>query len=103
MRAALLRRLHSSWGARGRAWLWQHGFFLFVVLLALFFLTINVAQPWVSAHEDNGLAFSSIAVNDLRYGLGVTKGQSLADHEALNPETPLSIPGVPQARNFSIC
>ncbi|HEU5198595.1 MAG TPA: glycosyltransferase family 39 protein [Ktedonobacterales bacterium] len=100
MRAALLLWFSPSWSVGRRAWLRQHGFFLLVLLLALFFLTINVAQPWVSLHEDNGLAFSSIAVNDLRYGLGVTKGQSLADHEALNSKSPLGIPGVPPGQEF---
>ncbi|HEY7126444.1 MAG TPA: glycosyltransferase family 39 protein [Ktedonobacterales bacterium] len=77
--------------ARGKRWqglLRRHAPFLLIVLLAAGLLTINVNQAWVSIHEDNGLAFSAIAINHLRFGLGVTKGQSLADSEAFFSTAP---------------
>jgi 4-amino-4-deoxy-L-arabinose transferase-like glycosyltransferase len=78
----------------------RHWLFLLIFLLAFFFITINVNQPWATAYEDNGLAFSSIAVNQIRFGLGYTKGQSVADRETLNADLPKSIPGVPASQEF---
>jgi 4-amino-4-deoxy-L-arabinose transferase-like glycosyltransferase len=77
--------------ARGRRWprlLKRHAAFLLILLLATGLLTINLNQPWVSIHEDNGLAFSAIAINHLRFGLSITKGQSLADSEAFFSTAP---------------
>lgn len=79
------------------ALLGKHGIFALIFCLALFFLSINFTQPWVSVHEDNGLVFSSIAVNYIRFGLGAAKGQNLADSEAFGK---LRIPGVPAAQEF---
>ncbi len=77
--------------ARRHPWtglLRRHVPFLLILLLATGLLTINFNQAWVSIHEDNGLAFSAIAINHLRFGLGVTKGQSLADSEAFFDTAP---------------
>lgn len=54
----------------------------FILLLAIYLITLNIATPWQSMHEDNGTLNESIAVNHLRFGLGVTKGQDLLDEEA---------------------
>jgi len=78
----------------------KHGPFLLIVCLAFFLMSINLTQPWVSENEDNGLAFSSIAVNYIRFGLGPSKGQNLADLETLNAHSPLSIPGIPASQEF---
>lgn len=78
----------------------RHWLFLLIFLLAFFFITTNVNQPWATAYEDNGLAFSSIGVNQIRFGLAYTKGQSVADTEALNADLPKSIPGVPASQEF---
>jgi 4-amino-4-deoxy-L-arabinose transferase-like glycosyltransferase len=70
---------------RARAWwarLRPHLPFLAILAVAFYLITINVASPWQSMHEDNGTLNESIAVNHLRYGLGVTKGQDLLDEEA---------------------
>src|SRR5579875_1847386 len=60
----------------------RHLPFAGIFVLALYLITINVASPWQSMHEDNGTLNESIAVNHLRYGLGVTKGQDMLDLEA---------------------
>ncbi len=78
----------------------KHGLFLLIACLALFLMSINLTQPWGSANEDNGFAFSSIGVNYIRFGFGPGKGQNLADAEALNGNGPVSIPGVPPSQEF---
>ena len=78
----------------------KHVPFLLILCLAFFLLSINLTQPWVSENEDNGLAFSSIAVNYIRFGLGSSKGQNVADLETLNAHSPLSIAGVPSSQEF---
>lgn len=78
----------------------RHVPFALTLVLAFFLLTINVATPWHSVYEDNGLAFEAIAINHIRFGLGVTKGESLADAEALNARSPKSIAGVPDSQQF---
>src|SRR6185437_9291304 len=60
----------------------RHLPFAGIFIIALYLITINVSTPWQSMHEDNGTLNESIAVNHLRYGLGVTKGQDLLDLEA---------------------
>ena len=60
-------------------WLRRHLPFVLIWLLATYLITINVATPWQSIHEDNGTLNESIAINHLRYGLGITKGQDLLD------------------------
>ena len=74
--------LHLRRGQIAVRWLRQHLPFALIVLLATYLLTINVASPWQSMHEDNGTLNESIAINHIRYGLGVTKGQDLLDLEA---------------------
>ena len=90
----------SRWDWRN---LRQHAPFALVFLLALFLLTLNVATPWHSSHEDNGLVFESAAINHIRFGLGFTKGQDFFD-ASVNPPviTPSSIhpQGVSDAREF---
>jgi 4-amino-4-deoxy-L-arabinose transferase-like glycosyltransferase len=77
--------------------------FALVFALAIFLLTLNVATPWHSSHEDNGLVFESAAVNHIRFGLGFTKGQDYFD-ASVNPPiiTASSIHprGVSDAREF---
>ena len=70
---------------------------LFMLFLACCYLTININQPWVSLYEENGLIFSSIAVNQWRFGLAATKGQGLADTTTIFAS---SIPGVPPSQEF---
>jgi 4-amino-4-deoxy-L-arabinose transferase-like glycosyltransferase len=64
------------------AWLRVHLPFALVLLIATYLITINVTAPWQSMHEDNGTLNESIAINHIRYGLGVTKGQDVLDIEA---------------------
>lgn len=64
------------------AWVRRHAPFAAVLLLATYFLTINISTPWQSMHEDNGTLNESIALNHMRYGLGITKGTDLLDLEA---------------------
>lgn len=75
-----------------------------VLMLAVFLLTLNVATPWHSSHEDNGLVFESAAINHIRFGLGFTKGQDYFD-ASVNPPviTPSSIhpQGVSDAQEFT--
>ncbi len=71
----------ADWRVRP-AWLREALPFLGILVIATYFLTINVATPWQSIHEDNGTLNESIALNHIRYGLGVTKGQDLLDIEA---------------------
>lgn len=87
---------------RARAWLpWiaEHGPFLVAFVVAAFLLTINVALPWASIHEDNGLVFESIGINYLRLGLGFAKGQNVADTVTMH--NLVAIPGVPSAAQFA--
>ncbi|HEX8036754.1 MAG TPA: glycosyltransferase family 39 protein [Ktedonobacterales bacterium] len=53
--------------------------FVLTLLLAFFVLTLNVATPWHTLHEENGLVFESAAINHIRYGLAFTKGQDYFD------------------------
>lgn len=82
------------------ALVWAHAPFLCSFLVATFLLTINVALPWKSIFEDNGLAFESIAINYIRFGLGAGKGQNVADTEGLNGYSRTNVPGVPNAQQF---
>jgi 4-amino-4-deoxy-L-arabinose transferase-like glycosyltransferase len=69
--------------------------------LAFYLMSINFGQPWVSIHEDNGLVFMSSAINNMRFGLSYTKGETIVDTETLNADSPLSIPNVPASQEFS--
>ncbi|HEY7974379.1 MAG TPA: glycosyltransferase family 39 protein [Ktedonobacterales bacterium] len=95
---ATVRARRGWWQA-----LTQHAPFALLLLLAVFLLTINVATPWHSSHEDNGLVFESAAINHIRFGLGFTKGQDYFD-ATVNPPviTPSSIhpQGVSDAQEF---
>ncbi len=71
---------------------------LLILLVAFCLLTINVNVPWGSIHEDNGLMFSSIAINHIRFGLAITKGQDLVDTLHVTPH--LKIVGVPPSQEF---
>ncbi len=57
----------------------RHMPFALVFLLAIILLTINVASPWHSIHEDNGLGIENAAINHIRFGLNFTKGQDYLD------------------------
>ncbi|HET9111422.1 MAG TPA: glycosyltransferase family 39 protein [Ktedonobacterales bacterium] len=89
----------EAWVSRAR----RHAPFALVFALAIFLLTLNVATPWHSSHEDNGLVFESAAINHIRFGLGFTKAQDYFD-ATVNPPiiTPGSIHprGVSDAREF---
>ncbi|HEX8994812.1 MAG TPA: glycosyltransferase family 39 protein [Ktedonobacterales bacterium] len=77
--------------------------FALVFLLAIFLLTLNIATPWHSSHEDNGLVFESAAINHIRFGLGFTKGQDYFDLSVTQPAiSPASIhpQGVSDAQEF---
>lgn len=77
--------------------------FALVFLLAIFLLTLNIATPWHSSHEDNGLVFESAAINHIRFGLGFTKGQDYFDLSVTQPAiSPASIhpQGVRDAQEF---
>ena len=81
----------------------RHAPFALVLALAVFLLTLNVATPWHSSHEDNGLVFESAAINHIRFGLGFTKGQDFFDATVDPPViTPGSIHprGVSDAQEF---
>lgn len=67
---------------RPLVWVRRHAPFAAVLLLAAYFLTINISTPWQSMHEDNGTLNESIALNHIRYGLTITKGTDLLDLEA---------------------
>lgn len=101
VRAPIARRASGRevWTSRVR----RHASFALVFALAIFLLTLNVATPWHSSHEDNGLVFESAAINHIRFGLGVTKGQDYFD-ATVNPPTitPGSIHprGVSDAQEF---
>lgn len=99
-RASYLAR--PTWLPRGmHGWValaLEHGPFLVSFCVAAFLMTINVALPWGGIHEDNGLVFESIAVNQIRFGFGVTKGQALATTAAFHNLT--TIPGVPDSQQF---
>lgn len=81
----------------------RHAPFALVFALAIVLLTINVATPWHSTHEDNGLLFESAAINHIRYGLGFTKGQDFFD-SSVNPlvmtPTDFHPQGVSDAQEF---
>ncbi|HKD77409.1 MAG TPA: glycosyltransferase family 39 protein [Ktedonobacterales bacterium] len=83
-----------SWLAFAR----RHLPFALILLLATYLITINMTTPWQSMHEDNGTLNESIALNHLRYGLGVTKGQDLLDLEAKQSFGPQ---GVSEAQHFA--
>ncbi len=72
--------------------------FLAIFAIALYLITLNVTTPWQSMHEDNGTLNESIAINHIRFGLGVTKGQDLLDTEARNTFGP---PHVSEAQHFA--
>ncbi len=76
------RRIAAS-RAYWSAWARTHAAFGGVLLLAAFFLTINIATPWQAVHETNGNVFTNAAISHIRYGLGVTKGQDYADGRLL--------------------
>lgn len=80
------------------AWLRRYAGFGLIWLLAFALITLNVASPWQSMHEDNGTLNESIAINHLRFGLGVTKGQDLLDLEAKQSFGPQ---GVSEAQQFA--
>ncbi len=86
-----------------RRTLLRHVPFALVFVLAIFLLTLNVATPWHGSHEDNGLVFESAAINDIRFGLGFTRGQDFFDN-SVNPPTytPSSVHprGVSDAQEF---
>lgn len=63
-------------------WLCLHLPLVLIVLFGAYLLTINVATPWATEHEDDGLFSESMAINHIRFGLGVTKGQGYPDEEA---------------------
>ena len=69
-----------------------------ILLLATYLITINIATPWQSMHEDNGTLNESIALNHLRFGLGITRGQDLLDSEARQSFGPI---GVSEAQHFA--
>ncbi len=50
-----------------------------IFYIAVYLLTVNIALPWHSKHEDNGNFFETTAINHIRYGFDVTKGQDLLD------------------------
>lgn len=77
----------------------EHAPFLAAFCVAVFMLTINVALPWASIHEDNGLVFESIGVNYLRFGLGFAKGQNVAD--TVTMRNLAALPGIPSAQQFA--
>src|SRR5579884_3478111 len=81
-----------------RSFVRRHLPFALILLLATYLITINVATSWQSMHEDNGTLNESIALNHLRYGLGVTKGQDLLDLEAKQSFGPQ---GVSEAQHFA--
>jgi 4-amino-4-deoxy-L-arabinose transferase-like glycosyltransferase len=70
----LVRRL-LAWVAPYK----RHVPFFLILVLAANLLTINFTVPWGSVYEDNGIFFEIVAVNHIRFGLGVTKGQDLVD------------------------
>lgn len=80
------------------AWLRPHLPFVLILLLATYLITLNVTSPWQSMHEDNGTLNERIALNHLRFGLGVTKGQDLLDLEAKQSFGPQ---GVSEAAHFA--
>jgi hypothetical protein len=86
-------RLHAAW-----RWLRRHLPFVGIFLIAFYLLTINVTAPWQSMHEDNGTLNESIAINHIRFGLGVTKGQDLLDEEARQSFGPQ---GTSEAQHFA--
>ncbi len=59
--------------------------FAFVLLLAVFLLTLNINTDWHTSHEDNGLVFENAAINHIRFGLGYTKGQDFFDTTVTPP------------------
>jgi 4-amino-4-deoxy-L-arabinose transferase-like glycosyltransferase len=69
----------------------RHLPFVVVLIIACYFVTINISTPWQSIHEDNGTLNESIALNHLRFGLGVTKGQDLLDIEAKQSFGPVDV------------
>lgn len=73
------------------AWARRHAPFAVVLLLAAYFLTINISTPWQSMHEDNGTLNESIALNHIRYGLTITKGTDLLDLEAKQSFGPANV------------
>ncbi|HZU75529.1 MAG TPA: glycosyltransferase family 39 protein [Dehalococcoidia bacterium] len=73
-------------------WLRHHAIFIGIFLLATYLLTINVNMPWQGPHEDNGLAFESIAISHIRYGLEYTKGQDVLDQKTRNSFGPKTVP-----------
>lgn len=93
----LPRAQPSRWPMR-RAWIARQVPIVLVMMLASYLITLNVGTPWQSIHEDNGTLNESIALNHLRFGLGVTKGQDLLDLEAKQSFGP---PGVSEAQHFA--
>lgn len=75
-------------GRRAHHHIFRHTPFPAVALVALALLAVNDASPWRGALEDHGSAFHSIAINHIRSGLAVPKGQDLIDHEAGQRLTP---------------
>lgn len=69
------QRTPTDWATRLRGALARHAAFGLVWLLAAYLLTMNINLIWRTNHEDNGLVFESIAITQIRYGLGFTKGQ----------------------------
>lgn len=80
----LAQRTNTARPTWARDALARHAGFGLVLLLAAYLLTLNINLIWHSNHEDNGLAFESIAITQIRYGLGFTKGQDFYD-PTVNP------------------
>lgn len=77
--------------------------FAMIFILAMFLLTLNANSPWRGQHEDNGLAFESIAINHIRFGLAYTKGQDYIDSTVTHsvfPNHTFHPVGVPSAQQF---
>lgn len=80
----VVQRTRVARSARMRDALARHAAFGLVLLLAAYLLTLNINLIWHTNHEDNGLAFESIAITQIRYGLSFTKGQDFYD-PSVNP------------------
>jgi 4-amino-4-deoxy-L-arabinose transferase-like glycosyltransferase len=76
----------------------EHIPILAIILLATYLITINVATPWQSMHEDNGTLNESIALSHLHLGLIFTKGQDILAQEARQSFGPLD---VTEAQHFA--
>ena len=64
----------------------RHFFLILILIFAAFLLSLNIEKPFYGHHDWNGLWYSTIARNFLRYGVFATKFGSVLNQDFVTPQ-----------------